>query len=403
MKRIVVTGMGALSPLGNSLPEITDSLRNTRSGIIANANYLETGLKCNVSGSVDVNLAELIDRKMRRFMSVASAYAFLATRDAIADANLTPEQVGSDRTATIIGVGGNGISDQHEVVQIHQDKGAKRVGPYYVTRIMANSPSAIVSTYFRARGPSFTVSSACATSAHAIGLASEQIQLGNVDIVLAGGCEEEYSYTSLLFDSMGALSSKYNDDPQRASRPFDRDRDGFVPAGGSGTVIVEEMEHALKRGARIYAEITGYCATSDGADMVSPSGEGAARCMKQALRNCETPDYINAHATSTPTGDLVELQSIRDVLGSDIPPISSTKALMGHALGAASALEFIFSLLMMEGRFIVPCVNLQNPDGIAADYPLPIDLIEDVDIKSVMSNSFGFGGTNACLVAARLS
>lgn len=399
MKRAVITGMGAISPLGNNLQEVTDSLRNSRSGIRYNPIYEEINLKCHVSGSVDLDLEALIDRKMRRFMSVSSAYAYLSTKEAVADAALTAEQLNGERTATIIGVGGSGISDQYAASETQRTKGSRRISAYYVPRIMTNAPSATVSTCFHTRGPSFSISSACSTSAHCIGVAYEQILLDNVDIALAGGCEEEYCYTSMLFDAMGALSSRYNDTPEKASRPFDEGRDGFVPAGGSGTVIVEELEHALRRNAHIYAEITGYGATSDGADMVAPSGEGAVRCMNIALRNGQTPDYINAHGTSTPAGDLVELQAIHSVLGDKTPPISSTKALMGHSLGAAGALEFIFSLLMMQEKFITPCTNLSQPPAFAADYPLPTELIENADLRCIMSNSFGFGGTNASLVA----
>ena len=402
-RRAVITGYGALSCIGNDNTAVEASLRAVRSGIRHSTPYAERNMRCHVCGPIDVDPSAQLERKQYRFMGKTSAYASLAANEAVANSGLTPEQLNSHRTAAFIGAGGNGVTDLCEALDIVDKKGPRRLSPYYVTKVMDNSPSAIISTNLRVRGPSYTISSACSTSAHCIGTAYEQIVLDNIDCAVAGGGEEECWQISVLFDAMGALSSKYNDTPEIASRPFDSARDGFVPSGGAGIVVVEELEYARQRGANIIGEIVGYGATSDGADMVAPSGEGAMRCMQNALRECDPPDYINAHATSTPLGDLVELQAIRSVLGDKIPPISSTKALTGHALGAAGSLELIYSLMMMEGNFIVPCANLQDPDGEAANYPLQRELEANANLQTIMSNSFGFGGTNASLVVARHS
>lgn len=397
-RRPVITGFGALSCIGNDAASIHQALLTSRSGITTCNEYKEKNMKCHVSGAISVEPAEHIERKQLRFMGRTTAYASIATQNAVTHAGLTPEQLHSERTAAIIGAGGNGITELCQAVDIERDKGTRKLGPYFVTKVMDNAPSAAISTNFRVRGPSYSVSSACATSAHCIGIACEQILLDNIDCALAGGAEEETWQISMLFDAMGALSNKYNDLPATASRPFDNSRDGFVPSGGAGIVVVEEREHALKRGANILAEVIGYAATSDGHDMVAPSGEGSVRCMRLATRDCDQPDYINAHATSTPAGDIVELQAVREVFGANTPPISSTKALTGHALGAAGALELIYSMIMLQHDFITPCANLDTPDEGMEDYPLPRSLVKNAGLQRIMSNSFGFGGTNASLI-----
>ncbi|MGI9345437.1 MAG: beta-ketoacyl synthase N-terminal-like domain-containing protein [Gammaproteobacteria bacterium] len=403
MRRAVITGYGGISCLGNDITSIADSLQNLRSGIKKDPSYQEQNMRCRVSGGIDLDVKPLIERKKLRFMSRATAYAYLAAEAAIAQSKLTPEMLNSEKTATFVGTGGNGIRETHQALDIWRLKGARKIPPYVVPQTMDNGASAVLSTYFKTRGASYSISSACSTSAHCIGQACEQIQLNNADLVLAGGADDECWQISSLFDAMGALSSHFNDYPEQASRPFDKERDGFVPSGGAGIVIVEELEHALSRNATIFAEIVGYGATSDGVDMVAPSGEGAERCMRMALRNCDAPDYINAHATSTPAGDHVELQAIRQVLGSKIPDISSTKALTGHALGGAGVLELIYSLIMLERDFIVPCVNLTTPDDVSADFVFPTEVKNQAGLKRIMSNSFGFGGTNASLVIEKHS
>lgn len=402
MRRVVITGLGIVSCLGNDKETVTASLRNGQSGIRFNPAYAEMGLRSQVSGSVQLNLEELIDRKIYRFMGDAAAYAYLAMQQAIADAGLSAEQVSNPRTGLIAGSGGASTLNQMEAIDTLREKGVKRIGPYRVPRTMGSTVSACLATPFRIKGVNYSISSACATSAHCIGNAMEQIQLGKQDIVFAGGGEEEHWSQSCLFDAMGALSTQYNDTPERASRAYDAQRDGFVIAGGGGMVVVEELQHALKRGAKIYAEIVGYGATSDGYDMVAPSGEGAVRCMQQALANVTTPiDYLNTHGTSTPVGDVAEARAVREVFADKAPLISSTKSLSGHSLGAAGVQEAIYCLLMMQGGFIAGSANIDTLDPEVGDLPIQRSTLENAKIDTVMSNSFGFGGTNATLVLKR--
>jgi 3-oxoacyl-[acyl-carrier-protein] synthase-1 len=355
-----------------------------------------------VSGSVDLKLEELIDRKVYRFMGDAAAFAYLSMEQAIKDAGLSAEDVSSPRVGLIAGSGGASTFNQMEALDIMREKGVKRVGPYRVPRTMGSTVSACLATPFKIKGVNYSISSACATSAHCIGSAMEQIQMGKQDMVFAGGGEEEHWTQSFLFDAMGALSTQYNDTPEKASRAYDAKRDGFVIAGGGGMVVVEELEHALKRGAKIYAEIVGYGATSDGYDMVAPSGEGAVRCMQQALATVKDPiDYLNTHGTSTPVGDVAESRAVREVFGAKAPAISSTKSLTGHSLGAAGVQEAIYCMLMMEGNFIAGSVNIDEIDPEIADLPIQRSTVENAKIDTVMSNSFGFGGTNATLVLKR--
>ena len=401
MRRVVVTGMGIVSCLGNSTETVLDSLKHGRSGLRFNQTYKDMGFRSQVSGSVDVD-TQVIDRKLRRFMGQSAMYSFLAMQQAIDSAQLPEELVSSDRTGLIAGSGGASSASQVEAVDLMREKGVKRIGPYMVPRIMTSTVSACLATAFRIRGVNYSMSSACATSAHCIGHAMEQIQSGKQDIVFAGGGEEEDWSLTMLFDAMGALSTKYNEHPETASRPFDRDRDGFVIAGGGGMLVMEELEHARRRGAPIIAELTGYGATSDGHDMVAPSGEGAMRCMQQAMATVNRlVDYINAHGTSTPVGDVAELGAVRSVFGDTIPPISSTKSLSGHSLGASGVHEAIYSLLMLQHGFIAGTANLHNPDEKISDMPVVGPLARDADLNCVMSNSFGFGGTNATLVMQR--
>lgn len=398
MRRVVVTGMGIVSCLGNSTETVLDSLKHGRSGLRFNQTYKDMGFRSQVSGSVDVD-TQVIDRKLRRFMGQSAMYSFLAMQQAIDSAQLPEELVSSDRTGLIAGSGGASSASQVEAVDLMREKGVKRIGPYMVPRIMTSTVSACLATAFRIRGVNYSMSSACATSAHCIGHAMEQIQSGKQDIVFAGGGEEEDWSLTMLFDAMGALSTKYNEHPETASRPFDRDRDGFVIAGGGGMLVMEELEHARRRGAPIIAELTGYGATSDGHDMVAPSGEGAMRCMQQAMATVTgVVDYINAHGTSTPVGDVAELGAVRSVFGDTIPPISSTKSLSGHSLGASGVHEAIYSLLMLQHGFIAGTANLHNPDEKISDMPVVGPLARDADLNCVMSNSFGFGGTNASLI-----
>lgn len=402
MRRVVITGLGIVSCLGNDKETVTASLRNGQSGIRFNPAYAEMGLRSQVSGSVQLNLEELIDRKIYRFMGDAAAYAYLAMQQAIADAGLSAEQVSNPRTGLIAGSGGASTLNQMEAIDTLREKGVKRIGPYRVPRTMGSTVSACLATPFQIKGVNYSISSACATSAHCIGNAMEQIQLGKQDIVFAGGGEEEHWSQSCLFDAMGALSTQYNETPERASRAYDAQRDGFVIAGGGGMVVVEELQHALKRGAKIYAEIVGYGATSDGYDMVVPSGEGAVRCMQQALANVTTPiDYLNTHGTSTPVGDVAEARAVREVFADKAPLISSTKSLSGHSLGAAGVQEAIYCLLMMQGGFIAGSANIDTLDPEVADLPIQRSTLENAKIDTVMSNSFGFGGTNATLVLKR--
>lgn len=402
MRRVVVTGMGIVSCLGNSLDEVTNSLKTGKSGIRFSETYKELGFRSQICGAPDVDTS-VIDRKARRFMADSAMYSYLSMQQAIAQAGLTDDMVSNDRTGLIAGSGGASCSSQAEAVDILRAKGVKRIGPYMVPRIMASTVSACLATAFKIRGVNYSISSACATSAHCIGQAMEQIQMGKQDIVFAGGGEEEDWSLTMMFDAMGALSTKYNDAPETASRPFDNKRDGFVIAGGGGMLVLEELEHARKRGANIIAELTGYGATSDGYDMVAPSGEGAQRCMKQAMATMHGKiDYINAHGTSTPVGDLAEMGAVRTTFGDNIPPISSTKSLSGHSLGAAGVQEAIYSLLMMQNGFIAGTANLNEVDAAIADLPIVGPAGQEAILNAVMSNSFGFGGTNASLIFERL-
>ena len=402
MRRVVITGLGIVSCLGTDKDSVSASLRAGRSGIRFNPAYAEMGLRSQVSGSVDLNLEELIDRKVYRFMGDAAAFAYLSMEQAIKDAGLSAEEVSNPRIGLVAGSGGASTFNQMEAMDILREKGVKRVGPYRVPRTMGSTVSACLATPFKIKGVNYSISSACATSAHCIGHAMELIQLGKQDIVFAGGGEEEHWSQSFLFDAMGALSTKYNDTPQTASRAYDESRDGFVIAGGGGMVVVEELEHALKRGAKIYAEIIGYGATSDGYDMVAPSGEGAVRCMQQALSTVNEPiDYLNTHGTSTPVGDLAESRGVREVFGDKAPLISSTKSLSGHSLGAAGVHEAIYCMLMMEGNFLAASANIETLDPEIADLPILRETKENFSANVVMSNSFGFGGTNATLVLKR--
>lgn len=402
MKRVVVTGIGITSCLGITQDEVAESLRHGRSGIRFNESYKEHGFRSQVSGKVDIDFEQFIDRKTLRFMGNAAAYAYIAMKQAIEDAGLTEDQVSNPRTGLIAASGGASSENIVDSADIMREKGVKRVGPYRVTRTMGSTVSACLATPFKIKGVNYSITSACATSAHCIGNAIEQIQLGKQDIVFAGGGEEEHWTQTGLFDAMGALSTKYNETPQQASRAYDADRDGFVIAGGGGMIVVEELEHAKARGAKIYAEITGYGATSDGYDMVAPSGEGAARCMRMAMEALKEPiDYINTHGTSTPVGDVAELKALIEVFGDQMPLVSSTKSLSGHSLGAAGVQEAIYCLLMMKHNFITASANVQKLDEAAINLPILVGEARKQTLNRVMSNSFGFGGTNACLVFER--
>jgi len=403
MRRAVVTGLGITSCLGLDKATVLESLQQARSGITLRPDYQEMGMRSHVAGAVDVNLEELIDRKTLRFMGDAAAFGYLSMQQAILDAGLEESDVSNIRTGIIMGAGGSSTQDMVESADILREKGLKRVGPYRVTRTMGSTVSACLATPFRIKGVNYSISSACSTSAHCIGNAVELIQLGKQDILFAGGGEAEHWSLSCMFDAMGALSTKYNDTPGKASRAYDADRDGFVIAGGGGVLVVEELEHAKARGAKIYAEITGYGATSDGYDMVAPSGEGAVRCMQMAMATMRNPkiDYINAHGTSTPVGDVTEIKAVREMFGDNIPAINSTKSLSGHSLGAAGVQEAIYSLLMMENNFICESANIDNLDPTLEGVPVVRARQADVTLNAIMSNSFGFGGTNATLVFER--
>jgi 3-oxoacyl-[acyl-carrier-protein] synthase-1 len=402
MKRVVVTGIGIVSSLGNNKSEVTESLRSGKTGVSFSEEYSELGFRSHVHAPITINTEELIDRKIRRFMGEGAAYNYLAMEEAIADAGLPESLVSNPRAGLIMGSGGPSTSNLLMAWDTFREKGIKKVGPYMVPRTMSNTNSACLATPFKIQGVNYSISSACATSAHCIGNAAELIQLGKQDIIFAGGGEELHWTLTVLFDAMGALSSKYNDTPERASRAYDADRDGFVISGGGGVLVLEELEHAKARGARIYAELTGYGATSDGYDMVQPSGEGAIRCMQQAMSTIQTPiDYINAHGTSTPIGDIRELEAVKSVFGAVIPKISSTKSLSGHSLGAAGVHEAIYTLLMMENRFIAASANIENLDPGAEGVPIVRERLDNAQINTAMSNSFGFGGTNASLVFQR--
>ncbi len=399
MRRVVITGLGAVSCIGNNKDEILESLRQGRSGIVANESYREMGLRSQVSGSCNINTAEHIDRKVLRFMGDAAAYAYIAMQQSIEDAGLEDADISNVRTGLIAASGGASSNNIVESADVLRARGVRKVGPYRVPRTMGSSVSACLATPFRIKGVNYSITSACATSAHCIGAAAEQIQLGKQDIVFAGGGEEEHWSLACLFDAMGALSSKYNDDPGSASRPYDATRDGFVIAAGSGMLVVEELEHARARGAKIYAELVGYGATSDGYDMVAPSGEGAIRCMDLARATVEGPiDYINTHGTSTPVGDVKEVEAMRSMFGEEMPRYSSTKSMCGHSLGATGAQEAIHCLLMLDNDFIAPSINVGEPDPVVAGTPLVTECLQDAGIRTAMSNSFGFGGTNATLV-----
>ncbi|MDH5360374.1 MAG: beta-ketoacyl-ACP synthase I [Gammaproteobacteria bacterium] len=399
MRRVVVTGLGIVSSIGNNAKEVTESLRAGRSGISKSEKYAELGFRSHVHGDINIDVSEHIDRKLLRFMGDAAAYNYIAMQEAISDSKLSDELVSNERTGIIVGSGGASNENVITAADTLREKGAKRVGPYMVPRTMGSTTSANLATAFKIKGVNYSISSACSTSAHCIGNAMELIQMGKQDIVFAGGGEEVHWSLTVLFDGMGALSSKYNDTPEKASRTYDQNRDGFVISGGGGVVVLEELDHALARGAKIYAEVVGYGATSDGYDMVAPSGEGAARCMRQAMSTVNGDiDYINAHGTSTPVGDTKELQAIREVFEDKCPKIASTKSLTGHALGAAGVNEAIYSLLMVENNFIAPSVNIDDIDPDADGMPIVTECIEDINLDRVMSNSFGFGGTNACLV-----
>ncbi len=405
MRRVVVTGLGIVSSIGNNKQEVTQSLREGRSGVEFCETYAEMGFRSHIHGSINIDLDSMIDRKVRRFMGDGSAYNYVAMQEAIADAGLSEAEISHERTGLVMGSGGPSTSNQVAAADITREKGPKRVGPYMVPRCMSSTNSANLSTAYKIKGLSYSISSACSTSAHCVGNGAELIQMGKQDIVFAGGGEELHWSLTVLFDAMGALSSKYNDTPERASRAYDADRDGFVISGGGGVVVLEELEHAKARGAKIYGEVVGYGATSDGVDMVAPSGEGGMRCMKLAMANLgNTPvDYINAHGTSTPVGDIIELDSIREVFGADMPMVSSTKSLTGHSQGATGVHEIIYSLLMMDNNFLCASANIENLDPGAEGFPIVRELDESKQINCVMSNSFGFGGTNASLAFQRYS
>ena len=407
MRRVVITGFGIVSSLGNNKSEVLASLKTGQSGITYQPEYAAMGLRSHVAGSIkNLKVEELIDRKLMRFMAKGHAYAWLAMQEAIADSKLPEEMVSNVRTGLIVGAGGASHESILEGIDTLREKGVRRVGPYMVTKAMASGVSACLATGAKIKGINYGISSACSTSAHCIGAGVEQIQLGKQDIIFAGGAEEEHWTLSFMFDAMGALSSKYNDTPEKASRTYDADRDGFVISGGGGIVVLEEYEHAKARGAKIYAEVVGYGATSDGYDMVAPSGEGAVRCMKLALEGVDGKiDYINTHGTSTPVGDVKELEAIREVFGENglkqNPAIASTKSLSGHALGAAGVNEAIYTLLMMENNFIAASANIETLDPAAEGLNIVRSAIENVKIETALSNSFGFGGTNATLTLSR--
>ncbi len=404
MKRVVITGYGIVSCLGNDRHAVLDSLKQGRSGIKFQQTYADMGLRSHIAGSIDIDVDAFIDRKVKRFMGDSAAFAYISMLEAIEHAGLGEDMVSNTRTGIIMGSGGGSSSNQVEAADILREKGLRRVGPYMVPKTMSSTVSACLATPFHIKGVNYSISSACATSTHCIGNAYELIQMGKQDIIFAGGGEEEHWSLTMMFDAMGALSTKYNATPEKASRTYDADRDGFVIAGGGGAVVVEELEHALNRGANIIAEIVGYGATSDGVDMVAPSGEGAVRCMRMATEHLDHPlDYINTHGTSTPVGDTKELEAIRQVFGDKIPPISSSKSLAGHSLGASGVQEAIYCLLMVENGFIQASANIENMDESAKDMPIVTETRNDVALNTVMSNNFGFGGTNACLVLQKYS
>ena len=401
MKNVVVTGMGIVSCIGKDLQEVLKSLKVGKSGITKNTKYEEMGFRSHISGSININLAELIDRKALRFMSEASGFGYIAAKEAIRNASINLSEIDSSRIGIVAGSGGASSAAQIDASDIARERGPKRIGPYAVTKTMGSTVSAILGTTLGLQGVNYSISSACSTSAHCIGHAAELIQLGKQDIIIAGGAEQEHWTSSSMFDAMGALSSQYNDEPEKASRPFDTGRDGFVIAGGSGMLILEEEEHAIKRNAPIIARLKGYSANSDGYDMVSPSGEGAKRCMSQAINEYGSDvDYINAHGTSTPVGDLAELNAIKEVFGKSAPVIGSTKSMTGHSLGATGAQEAIYSILMMQNDFIAPSINISTLVEEAEGLNIS-QLMMEQKLNAVMSNSFGFGGTNASLIFSK--
>jgi 3-oxoacyl-[acyl-carrier-protein] synthase-1 len=411
MRRVVITGIGIVSSIGNNVDEVTSSLRHGTSGIVAAPEYTELGFRSQVHGTVKLDVAEHIDRKQLRFMGEGAAYAVLAMEQAIADAGLDDSQVSHVKTGLVAGSGGPSTANLLAAFDITREKGPKRIGPYMVPRCMSSTVSACIATFFKIKGINYSISSACSTSAHCITAGADAIRSGSQNIVFAGGGEELHWTLSVLFDAMGAMSSKYNDTPETASRPYDTDRDGFVIAGGGGMVVLEDMDHALARGAKIYAELVGYGANSDGDDMVAPSGEGAVRCMELALAGfdgnalTDKVDYINAHGTSTPVGDVKELDAVRSVFGPRgyLPVVTSTKSLTGHSLGATGVQEAIYTLIMMQNSFIAASANISNPDPAIGDIPVPQTRLDDISIGLALSNSFGFGGTNATLALRKVS
>lgn len=403
MRRVVVTGMGIISSIGNNSQQVLASLREGRSGVEIVDVYRDMGFRSHIAGTLKIDLEEAVDRKLKRFMGDAAAYGYLAMEQAVRDAGLGPDVISNERTGIIMGSGGPSTRNILLACDTAREKGPKKVGPFMVPRNMSSSISANLATAFAIKGLNYTIASACATSAHCIGAAAEQIQFGKQDVMFAGGGEELDWTLTVLFDAMGALSSKYNDAPEKASRAYDANRDGFVISGGGGCLVLEELQHAKARGAKIYGELTGYGATSDGVDMVAPSGEGAIRCMRMTIAGLKGPvDYINAHGTSTPVGDTKELEAIRAVFGDKIPPISSTKSLTGHSQGATGVHEAIYSLLMLNNDFICASANIEELDPMAAGMPIVRQRIDNAKLRTVLSNSFGFGGTNACLAFSRL-
>ena len=403
MRRVVVTGMGIVSSIGNNTQEVLASLREAKSGIVRADKYAELGFRCQVHGAPSLDPEEVVDRRAMRFLGGGAAWNHVAMEQAIRDSGVEESDISNVRSGIIMGSGGPSCRAIIEAADTARTKGPKRVGPFAVPKAMSSTASATLATWFKIKGVNYSISSACATSNHCIGNAAELIQWGKQDLIFAGGCEELDWSLSVLFDAMGAMSSKYNGTPQKASRAYDKDRDGFVIAGGAGVLVLEEIEHAKARGAKIYAEVAGYGATSDGYDMVAPSGEGAVRCMNMALENVKAPvDYINPHATSTPIGDIKEIEAIREVFGSRCPPISATKSLTGHSLGATGVQEAIYSLLMMQSGFICESANIENLDPAFADMPIVRERRDNVTLGAVLSNSFGFGGTNASVVFKRL-
>jgi 3-oxoacyl-[acyl-carrier-protein] synthase I len=410
MRRVAITGIGIVSSIGNNVSEVTNSLRNGTSGIVAAPEYTELGFRSQVHGTVKLDVADHVDRKQLRFMGEGAAYAVLAMEQAIADAGLEGHQVSSERSGLVAGSGGPSTANLLAAFDITREKGPKRIGPYMVPRCMSSTVSACIATFFKIRGINYSISSACSTSAHCITAGADAIRSGSQDIVFAGGGEELHWTLSVLFDAMGAMSSKYNDTPELASRPYDADRDGFVIAGGGGMVVLEDMDHAVARGAKIYAELVGYGANSDGADMVAPSGEGAVRCMELALAGfdgnklTDKVDYINAHGTSTPVGDVKELDAVRTVFGprGHLPVVTSTKSLTGHSLGATGVQEAIYTIIMMQNKFIAASANIHTPDPAIGDIPVAQSRMDDFSINLALSNSFGFGGTNATLALRKV-